>query len=123
MTPNTAHCPVTVDDDRVRIAVDVALEPRQIASRDPRAAHHQVLVFREPGHGELRLDAAALVQPMRVHEPAGLDVHVVGADALQRSAGVAALDDVLREARLVEQGDTFPRRAMLGRGVLEPVLR
>ena len=111
-----------VDHDRVRIGVDVALEPGEIAPRHPGAAHHQEFVLGEPRHRELRLDAAALVQPVGVHEPAGLDVDIVAADALQRPTGVAALDDVLGKARLVEQGDALARRAMLGRRVLEPVL-
>ena len=100
----------------------MALEPREIAPRHACAAHHQELVLGEPGHGQLRLDAAALVQPVRVHEPAGRDVDIVAADALQLPACVPALDEVLREARLVEQGDPFARRSMLGCGVFEPVL-
>ena len=59
---------------------------------------------------------------MGIDEPALRYVDVRAADALQAGARVTALDEVLREARLIEQRAGLACRAVLGRGVLEPVL-
>ena len=76
----------------------------------------------EARDGEVGLDAAVGVQPLRVDDAAGLDGDVVGADALQHGFGIGALDADLAERRHVEQGDAGAHGGVLGGGVVEPVL-
>ena len=60
-------------------------------------------VLGQAGDGDVRLDAAALVEPLRVDDPARLDRDVGRADPSELALGVAALDEDLAERGLVEE--------------------
>ena len=101
---------------------DLRVEPGAVAALVGRSADDEEAPVVEAGHGHVGFDAAAIVQPLRVHEPAGLDGNVVGADPAQDRLGVAALDELLPEAGLVEQADGLADRVVLASRALEPVL-
>ena len=85
-------------------------------------AYDPVLVLREAGHREVGFDTTALIEPVCVHDTPRLHIDVGRANALQAFTCVAALHQVFREARLVEQRAAFTRRAVLRGGVFKPVL-
>ena len=76
----------------------------------------------ETGDGEIGLDAAALVQPLGVDDPAWSDVDVIGRDAVEHRHGVAALEHEFGEGGLIEQADRILDGFSLARGIGEPVL-
>ena len=104
----------------MRIRRDVPLQPVQIAVLARRAGHDQKGVLGEARHREIGLDAAALVQPLRIDDAAGRDRDVVRADPLQRRFGVAPLKEELAERGQVEQTDALAHGPVLVRPVLEP---
>src|SRR3546814_20707295 len=59
--------------------------------------------LRQAGDGQVRLDPAALVQPLRVDGAAGGHVDPVRRDPVQHGERVAPLDELFGEGRLVEQ--------------------
>src|SRR2546425_1261441 len=67
----------------------------------------------EPGHREIRLDAAVRVEQLRVDQPAERDVDVIGAEALEHREGVGPLQPELAERGLVEEPDRLADRAVL----------
>ncbi len=86
------------------------------------AGDQQVFVPADAGHGHVGLVAAAVVEQRRVDRAAGRHRDVVGAQVLQRSLRVAALDGDLGERGLVEDRDLGASGEMLGGAVAEPVL-
>src|SRR3546814_21065336 len=78
--------------------------------------------LRQAGDGQVRLDPAALVQPLRVDGAAGGHVDPVRRDPVQHGERVAPLDEIFGEGRLVEQGDRVAGAAALLAAGLEPVL-
>ncbi len=100
----------------------VAPEPCHVAGLRHGAGDHQEFVFGKPCHGEIGLDAAALIEPLGVNDAARLDVDIVGADAVQHLAGIAALDGKFGEARLIEEGAIGHQPFGLVVGARKPVL-
>ena len=93
-----------------------------VVRRRRRARHHQEGVGGEPGHGQVRLDAAAGVQHLRIDQAAGRHVDVVGAEPLEHRERVGALETELAERGLVEEPDRFTHGAVLVRRARKPVL-
>ena len=120
--PEGGPCGGDVRHHALGLRGDVAAEPVEVADRARRRRHHPVPALREAGDGEVGLDAPALVQPVGVDDAPRLDVHVGGAHPLQDAGRVPPFHEELGEARLVEEGGPFARRAVLGRRMLEPVL-
>ena len=80
-----------VGDERVRVAGNVAPHPGlDVAVRGVGGDDQEALVV-ELGDGEVGLERAALVEPLRVGDAAGVAVDVVGRDAVEHAPGVAAL--------------------------------
>ena len=94
--------------------LDVAV--RGVGGDDPEA-----LVV-ELGDGEVGLERAALVEPLRVGDDARRAVDVVGRDVVEEPPGVAPLHEELRHERHVHEDHALARRLVLGLPVREPVL-
>ena len=105
-----------------RVIVQVAGQPSEIAGLADRRSDDEVARLGEPRDGEVGLDAAAIVEPLRVDDAAHRHIHLAGREAVEHRTGVPALDEVLGEAGLVEERDIVAHRAALGARVLEPVL-
>ena len=122
ITPNTAHSPVT----STTIACASPSMWRSSHARSRRVAPAPLTTRNSFSANRVTVSSASIPprsfsQCVYTSRPGSTSTSFA-ADALQHAAGVAALDEVFREARLVEQGGALACRAMLGRGVLEPVL-
>ena len=111
-----------VRDRGPRPVGDVAAEPVDVPHLTLRPGHDEEAVLGEAGHGDVGLDAAAVVEPLRVDDAARGNRDVVGADAVERRLRVGAGHHDLAEAALVDQPDALAHRPMLVRRILEPVL-
>ena len=111
-----------IGEHRVRALGDVALEPEGIPHLELAGGHDQIVVVCEPCDGEIGLDAARIVEPLRVDDAAGRHVHLVGGNPAQHPRGVPALEAELGEGGLVEQAHPVTHRAVLFRRTGEPVL-
>ena len=117
-----AHRRGHVRGDAVRVRRNVRLEPVEVPHFACGGGDDQEAVFGQARHREIRLDAAALVQPLCVDDAAGLHIDLVGADPAEHPGRVPALQAELRERRLVEQPHVLAHGPMLGGRVVEPVL-
>src|SRR5262245_66480823 len=97
-------------------------EPGEVAGLRLGAGDDQVTVLGKTGDGEVRLDAAALVQPLGIDDPAGSDIDVIGRDAVQHRQRIASLENEFGEGGLVEQADRVPYRFGFDCSIGEPVL-
>ena len=88
--------------DRMRTIGRVAPEPCEVTRLRGTAGHHHELAFGKPRHGEVGLDAASLIAPLGIDDTAGIDVDIIGGNLVQHLRRILALDQKLREARLVE---------------------
>ena len=100
----------------------IALEPGKIASLWGCPGNHHELVFGQPGDRQVGFDAAPLVAPLGIDDPARRDVDVVGRNPVQHLQGILALDQKLGEARLIEEHGIALECLRLGIGAGEPVL-
>ena len=80
-------------------------DPGEVVGAEAGAGDDVEVVLGEPRHGEVALDAAARVEQLRVGEPAGRLVDVVGADPVERALRILAGQLVFGEGRLVEDAD------------------
>src|SRR5262245_28351686 len=71
-----------VDCRAARFLGHVTFEPGDIAAKRGRSRYGQKRSLREPRHRDVGLDAAALIQPLRVNDPTRSDRDIVGTDAL-----------------------------------------
>ena len=91
----------------------MAFQPGEIArlrrgGRDDEEARFALARDRQVG-----LDAAALIEPLRVDDLADGNRDVVGANPVEHGLGVRAFEHELGKRRLVEQADALAHRAML----------
>ena len=94
----------------------------QVTQLGGSSRHDEILGLTGAGDREVGFDAAAGIEPLRVDDLADGNVDLIVAGPLQQGAGVAAGDEELGEARLVEQADALAHRhVLLARGI-EPVL-
>ena len=108
------------DDDE--FVGEMPAQPGEVALQRRAGHDEEEGRLRQPRDRQVALDAAALVEHLRVDDLARRHVDVVGAEPLQEGAGVAALDPDLAERGHVEQADAVPDRQMLVALVVEPVL-
>ena len=107
---------------QVRVIVEVAREPGEVAGLRDGRGDHQIALFGKARDGEVGLDATAFVEPLCVDDATDRHIHLAGREAVQHRTGVPTLHDVFGEAGLVEQGHVVAHRTALGTRVLEPVL-
>ncbi len=100
---------------------DRGAKPSEVAPAGGGPGDDEVLVLSGSGHREIGLDAAVVVAPLRVDDPADLDVDVVGRDVVQHGGRIRPADDVLRVAAEVEEPDRVAHRPVLGGVGVEPV--
>ena len=88
-----------VDLDAGRPAV--SLQPGAVAHAHRGAADHQEFLFAQPGHREVGLDAALVVQPQGIAGRADRAADVAGRQALQQRFGIRPMDarTPVRDAR------------------------
>ncbi len=91
----------------------VAGDPRRDAAMDEVRHDDEEPVLREACDRQVRLDAAALVQPLGVDDPPDGHGDVVCADPAEDALGVATLHEELGHQRHVEHPDRFSDDAML----------
>ena len=111
-----------VGDEGVRVVRNVAPHPRFDVTDHRVGDDDQEALVAELGDGQVGLERAGVVQPLRVGDHPRRAVDVVGGDAIEAPAGVAALHQELAHERHVHDDDVVARRAMLGLPVREPAL-
>ncbi len=94
-------------------------DPGRHPAVDVVAADHDVRVLGLAGHRDVGDDPAALVQPLRVDDPADRGVDVVRADPVEHGHRVRSLYDVVRHQRHVEDREVLARVEVLLAGALE----
>ena len=94
----------------------------QITPRRRARSHHYECGFRKPCDGEVCLDAAARIQPLRVDNFANTDAHVVGAEVVEIGFGISPLNTELGETGHIIQRNRLTRGHMFGGGMFKPVL-
>ena len=109
--------------DDGEIIAQVPSQPRQITLHCCGGNHQQIRCFRQAGDRQIAFDAAARVQHLGIDQPPRSDIDIIGADALQETAGIAPLDPDLAEGRHVIKPDILTQGHVLGALVVEPVLR
>ena len=72
------------------------------------------LVLGQPGHGQVGLDAAALVEPLGVDHLADGRGHVIGADVLKHLFGVRSLNHELGHGGQVVDAHVLAHGHVLG---------
>src|SRR6267154_4718782 len=72
--------------------------------------------------GEVRLDAAPLIQPLRIDDPPDGHVDLVGADPSEHGGRVGAQQGEFGERGLIEEAHALADGPVLAGGMLEPVL-
>ena len=98
------------------------MQPVEVPYFGGRGGHDQVAVLGQPGHRQIRFDAAPLVQPLGIDDAAGTHVNVVRTDVVQHPGGIRALEPELGERGQVEQPHLLAHRPVFRRGMLKPVL-
>ena len=101
---------------------DMALQPVKIPRFRGGGGDDQVAVLAQARHRQVGLYAALLVQPLRIDDAPGGHIHIVGANPVQRSHRVPALQAILGERGLIKQPRPLPRRPVFGGGIVKPVL-
>src|ERR1019366_9850408 len=104
------------------VRFDVPLQPIEFFGLGFGAGDDQVGVLAETRDGQIRFDAAALVQPLRVDDSAGRNRHVIGGDSIDYALGIAAFQPKLGERRLIEKTDTGAHGVVLPGAGFEPIL-
>jgi hypothetical protein len=94
----------------------------KIMGAETRAGDDIEPVFGKARHGQVRFDAAAGVEQLRVGQPADRLADIIGADVTERRQRVGAADLVLGKRRLIENADLFADMAMLFADGVKPVL-
>ena len=107
-----AGCDVV--EQHAAVIGQVPPQPAQVVLPDRGPGDHQVAVGRDPGHRQVALDAAALVEQLRVDDPADRYVHVVRAQPLEERDRTRTDDLDLGERALIEQAGRLPGRQRLG---------
>ena len=97
-------------------------QPGEVALQSRARHDEEESGFGKPRDGQVALDAAARVEHLRVDDLSGRDVHVVGAQSLQESQCVAALNPDLAEGGHVEHADAGAHGHVLVASIVEPVL-
>ena len=88
--------PVTSSTRTVGLApAGLPAQPGRVVRAERGAGDHQERVGGQPGHGEVRLDAAARVERLRVGDVADVARDLVVADPLQKAAASGAGDLIL----------------------------
>ena len=100
----------------------MAVQPGEIALHGRRGRDDQEGGFRQAGDRQVRLDAAAGVEPLGVDQPARLDRDIVAANPVQDRFGIPPLDPELAEGGHIEQADALADRHVLVARMAEPVL-
>ena len=100
----------------------MALQPVEVPDLGLGTGDNEIGALAQAGHGQIRFDAALLVEPLGVDELAGRDVDVVGTHAVQRGHGIRALQPELGKGGLIKKADSLPYSLALPGAVLEPVL-
>ena len=106
----------------MRVRRRVALQPGHVARLGCGTGNDKELVVLKPGHRQVGLDAATLVQPLGIDNAPRLHVDVRCRNAVQHLQRIAALDRVFGEARLIEEGAVGHQLLGLIVGAGEPVL-
>ena len=84
--------------------------------------HHQEPVEAEAGHGQVGLDAALIIAPLRVRRLAHRHVDAGGAQLVEHRQRVGSVHGELGERGLIEQRHLLPHGPALLAGVGPPVL-
>ena len=84
--------------------------------------HDEKAVPGEPGDGQVGLDPASLVAPLRVHGTPGGHIHRCHTQRVEHLERIGAPHGELDERRLVEHGNAVANRIALAARVVEPVL-
>ena len=109
-------------DKHVRFRRDMLLQPPHHVAVDRVHQDQEIAGLCQASHGQVRLDRAAFVQPLGVHNAAHRHRHIVGADAVQDLFRIPALHEEFGHVGQIHQDGVFPRCPVLLRGILEPVL-
>ena len=59
-------------------------------------------ILAEPGHGEIRLDTAVLIQPLGIDHPTRYHINIVGTYRTQHAGSVATFQPEFSEGGLIE---------------------
>ena len=97
-------------------------KPVIVAAAHRGAGDDPELVRAEAQDREIRFDAAGGIEPVGVRDASRRTVDIGGGNALKAAAGARAPNLEDRKAREVDDADAFPKRLVLGRGVVVPVL-
>ena len=98
------------------------LEPRHVARLRRRTRHDKKAIFSQTRDGQVRFDAAALIEPLRIDDLAWRDVDIIGADTVQNFQRIAAFDRILRKGGLVEEDAILHQLLGFVIGARKPVL-
>ena len=117
------HGPVRSDVGDLDVAVPACpAQPGPVPGLGRGRGHHQEAVQAQAGHGQVGLDTAPVVAPLRVHRSAHGHVDAGCAQLVEHEQRVGAVHRELGERGLVEQRNPFPHRPALLAGVGPPVL-
>ena len=108
--------------DNDRVVAKMPSHPVFICNPRRGGRDHEIGGFRQPVDGDIRFDAAMRVEELRIDDLADGNGHVPAADMVEKSLRVASLNAQLAEGRHVVHADARADGAMLGSGVLKPVL-
>src|SRR5437763_10425383 len=111
-----------VECDGARVLRNAAAQPGEIARVRRARGDDEECVLGLARDREVGLDAAALIQPLRIDDPADRHVDVIGADPSEHHRRIAAPEHELGERGLIEQAHPFTYRLVLPGRLSEPVL-
>ena len=100
----------------------MAVDPVGIAHDGCRTRHPHELVMGNTGDRDVGLVGAAFIEHAGVHDITNGNVDVSGAQPLEQTLGVAALDQKLAEAGLIEDCNVITRCTLLVIDPRDPVL-